>query len=135
MISAFGKILKDRFRKEYLAELVHRGKLPTFRPIRIGDVVLIGLDNCKCLEWPLAGVLELISGKNSIPRIARLKLSSGELIRPIQQLYLMEAPSEELEEDDSASTTRTDVEDDRKKESVVATRGGCRIRKSIRFTY
>lgn len=113
---------------------MHRGKVPTFRPIRIGDVVLIGLDNRKRLEWPLAGILELISGKNSIPRIARLKLSSGELIPPIQQLYVMETPSEELEEDDSASTTRTDVEDDRKKE-VVATRDGRRIRKSIRFTY
>ncbi|XP_024880770.1 uncharacterized protein LOC112460357 [Temnothorax curvispinosus] len=52
------EMLKERFRKEYLAELVHRGKLPTSRPVKPGNVVLIGSDNRKRLEWPVGKLWE-----------------------------------------------------------------------------
>ncbi|XP_011883748.1 PREDICTED: uncharacterized protein LOC105570903, partial [Vollenhovia emeryi] len=123
------QMLKERFRKEYLAELVHRGKLPTSRPVKIGDVVLIGSDNRKRLEWPMAKVVELLPGKDGIPRVARLKLSSGELVRPIQRLYLMEATPLEMDEDEPASQTnfeeattsmeKADSDADQKKEKIV----------------
>lgn len=127
-------MLKERFCKEYLAELVHRGK-PTSRPVRTGDVVLVGSDNQKRLEWPLARVLELLPGKDGIPRVARLKINTGELIRPIQRLYLMEGTPDLMKDDENVSIEKTNSEDDQKKELVVITKSGRRIHKPIRFTY
>ncbi|XP_070152520.1 uncharacterized protein [Polyergus mexicanus] len=127
-------MLKERFRKEYLAELVHHGKLPSSRPVRIGDVVLVGSDNRKRLEWPLARVLDLLPGKDGVSRVAGLKLSSGELICPIQRLYLMEGTPTMMEEDDPESTVSKNPEDDRENVSNV-TRSGRRVRKSIRFSF
>ncbi|XP_071580713.1 uncharacterized protein [Temnothorax nylanderi] len=117
------EMLKERFRKEYRAELVHRGKLPTSRPVKPGDVVLIGSDNRKRLEWSLGRVLRLLPGRDGIPRLVQLKLSSGELIRPIQRLYLLEADPVILEGDDLTPTVKPkeDAEDtkgDRKKEAA-----------------
>ncbi|XP_071042214.1 uncharacterized protein [Parasteatoda tepidariorum] len=81
--------LKQRFRNEYLAQLVHKG-IRRNDVINIGDIVLIGQDNARRIDWPLGIVLELYPGKDSIPRVARLRTSQGERIRPFQRLYPLE---------------------------------------------
>jgi hypothetical protein len=45
--------LQERFRKEYLAQLVHRGKVQKIRALQVGDVVLVGSDQKKRLLWPM----------------------------------------------------------------------------------
>ncbi|GBM08086.1 hypothetical protein AVEN_122999-1 [Araneus ventricosus] len=50
--------LPQRFQKEYLAELIRNPKLPSKRHnLSPGDVVLIGSDNTKRLNWPLGRAL------------------------------------------------------------------------------
>jgi len=62
--------------------------------IKEGDVVLIGRDNAKRMDWDLARVLKIFPGVDGVPRVARLRTTTGELTRPYQRLYPMELSSE-----------------------------------------
>ena len=87
--------LQKRFRNEYLSQLVQRSRERKGLTINVGDVVLIGQDNRKRLDWPLGRVLALLSGKDGKVRIARLKTMHGELVRPIQRFYPLEMTAED----------------------------------------
>jgi len=80
---------KMRFRKEYLALLVQKGKGSSIN-FQEGDVVLVGSDNRKRWEWPMAKVLELIPGKDGHVRVVKLKTSGGILTRPVQRIFPLE---------------------------------------------
>ena len=88
--------LRSRFRIEYLGELMYHDnkRSKRIRQPQIGDIVLIGNDNQKRLDWPLARVTELILGKDNKPRVVRLKTASGELTRPVQRIYSLEMDDE-----------------------------------------
>lgn len=58
--------------------------------LKEGDVVLMGADNKKRLDWALAKILELIPGKDGSVRVAKLRTEQGVLIRPLQRLYPLE---------------------------------------------
>ncbi|XP_055938027.1 uncharacterized protein LOC129968199 [Argiope bruennichi] len=81
--------LRQRFRNEYLALLVHRGTRKS-DVLEVGDVVLIGHDNIRRIDWPLGVILEVYPGKDGVPRVARIRTSHGERIRPFQRLYPLE---------------------------------------------
>jgi len=83
--------LKKRFRIEYLGQL-HRWikQKNDFMQIKVGDIVLIGNDTQKRLDWPLAVVKEIFPGKDGHVRVVKLKTEKGELIRPIQRLIPLE---------------------------------------------
>jgi hypothetical protein len=82
--------IRKRFRDEYLGYLLHRNPKKNMQSIRVGDVVLVGCDNKKRLAWPLARVVELISGRDGVQRVAKLKTATGEMTRPIQRLFPLE---------------------------------------------
>ncbi|KAF2886476.1 hypothetical protein ILUMI_19698 [Ignelater luminosus] len=42
-------------------------------PIKLGDIVVIGNDNVKRIEWPISRVVELIPGKDGRTRLVRVK--------------------------------------------------------------
>jgi len=90
--------LRSRFRKEYLGQLIHRVKMKKSNPIQVGDIVLIGQDNVKRMDWQLGRVEKLIPGKDQHVRVAKVKTSNGILVRPVQRLYHIEVPGKELEE-------------------------------------
>lgn len=82
--------LKQRFRKEYLSQLVMKAKeQPDIKP-NVGDIVLVGSDDVKRIQWPMAKIIELIPGRDSIVRTARVKTQNGVLLRPIQRLHPLE---------------------------------------------
>ncbi|GFS54017.1 DUF5641 domain-containing protein [Trichonephila clavipes] len=80
--------LRQRFRNEYLTLLVHRGTRKN--ALEMGDVELIGHDNVRRIDWTLGVVLEVYPGKDGVPRVARIRTSHGERIRPCQRLYPLE---------------------------------------------
>ena len=83
--------LRQRFRNEYLGALTHqKRKGQNCKTLRIGDVVLVGSDNAKRIDWPLARIKELYIGKDGHIRVARLITATGEMSRPIQRLYPLE---------------------------------------------
>ncbi|XP_071033107.1 uncharacterized protein, partial [Parasteatoda tepidariorum] len=66
--------LRKRFRKEYLGQLILKQNLKGKNiDISVGEVVLIGDDFKKRLNWPLARVIELIPGKDGKVRTKRAK--------------------------------------------------------------
>lgn len=83
--------LRLRFRNEYLGQLriFYEGK--PRGSVKLGDVVLIGNDQDKRMDWPLARVIELIPGKDKQIRLVRLVTSRGQLLRPVQRLYPLES--------------------------------------------
>ncbi|GBN97332.1 hypothetical protein AVEN_129566-1 [Araneus ventricosus] len=59
------KYLRDRFRSEYLGQLVQRRTCKESRPIFVGDIVLVGSDNLKRIHWPLGEIIELLPSKDN----------------------------------------------------------------------
>jgi hypothetical protein len=81
--------LRQRFKKEYLGRLVLTAKKKG-RKLQPREAVLIGVENSKRMDWPLAVVEELISGRDREVRLVRLRRVSGVLLRPIQRVYPLE---------------------------------------------
>ncbi|UYV77987.1 hypothetical protein LAZ67_15003105 [Cordylochernes scorpioides] len=90
--------LKQRFRKEYLGVLMQRAENKRERCIKEGDLVLIGQDNTKRIIWPVGKIVKLYLGKDGVNRVARVKTSTGEWLRPVQKLFPLEISSEETPE-------------------------------------
>ncbi|XP_015123154.1 uncharacterized protein LOC107045388 [Diachasma alloeum] len=91
--------LRSRFRIEYLGQLKPHGVTkPAVIEIKEGDVVFVGSDNVKRLEWPLARVDQVFPGKKGEIRVVKLKTANGYATRPIQKLYPLEMSMSETEE-------------------------------------
>lgn len=88
--------MRKRFRIEYLGQLKYASTKRFFddRQIKVGDIVLIGNDCTKRIEWPLGRVVELFPGKDGIVRVVRLITAKGQLVRPVQRLYYLEVDSD-----------------------------------------
>ncbi|UYV83599.1 hypothetical protein LAZ67_23001603 [Cordylochernes scorpioides] len=87
--------LRERFRIEYFGFLRQETRrLKTTIPLKVGDMVLIGQESLKRLHWPLARIIQLYPGKDGLVRVAKVKTSSGDKIRPIQKLYNLEITPE-----------------------------------------
>ncbi|XP_024872185.1 uncharacterized protein LOC112454820 [Temnothorax curvispinosus] len=84
--------LRKRFRSEYLGQLKYASakRSTDDRQIKVGDIVIIGNDCSKRIEWPLGRVIELFPGKDGIVRVVRLITATGQLVRPVQRLYCLE---------------------------------------------
>ena len=82
--------LRARFRTEYLGQLALTNKKNEKRELNIGDIVLIGDDNKKRIDWPLARIKSLVRGRDGKSRVFLLKTQNGELRRAIQRLYPLE---------------------------------------------
>ena len=147
--------LRLRFRNEYLSQLILKNKKSEMRKINVGDVVLIGDDIHKRIDWPLAPVIEDIPGKDGNARVFMLKTKNGVLKRAIQRLYPLEISHEDAElaqalsekektrkHADDSNVIATNGRDKRDILTVnsensnvdnVTTRSGCVIRKPKRF--
>ncbi|GFS97109.1 DUF5641 domain-containing protein [Nephila pilipes] len=121
------KLLKDlrqRFRKEYLGQLVQKHNEKQSRNPPIGEIVLIGDDNKKRLFWPLAKIIELIPRRDGKIRTVKLKTQHGTVLRPIQRIYPLEIYSKEsvdgeLGGEESNSNNVTDNENNVKSADAV----------------
>src|SRR5436190_7632300 len=52
--------LCKRFRSEYIGQLILHSKKKKPQIVRVGDVVIVGSDNLKRFEWPLARVEKIL---------------------------------------------------------------------------
>lgn len=90
------KDLRSRFRVEYLGQLKNsKGVAKNDKKIAVGDVVLVGHDNQKRINWPLAKIIEVYPSKDGAIRVAKIKTGNGVLVRPVQRLYPLELSPEE----------------------------------------
>ncbi|UYV76702.1 hypothetical protein LAZ67_14001828, partial [Cordylochernes scorpioides] len=87
--------LRERFCIEYFGFLRQETRrLKTTIPFKVGEMVLIGQESLKRLHWPLARIIQLYLGKDGLGRVAKVKTSSSDKIRPIQKLYNLEITPE-----------------------------------------
>jgi hypothetical protein len=103
-----------RWTKEYLPTLLERQKWNLKkRNLCVGDVVLVADDNFARGNWPLARVVEVITGQDGMVRVAKVKTTSTVatyskkkrneelntstviLTRPVTKLCLLEMDQED----------------------------------------
>jgi len=130
--------LNSRFRKEYLALLVQKGRQVAETTAKIGDVVLIGSEDKKRFQWPLGIIVELFPGRDGAVRVARLKTKHGFLERPLQRLYPLEMAVEPSTAIAMAKKRKTqpkpkDVPIPEEAQTPIVTRTGRQSRKPNRF--
>ncbi|XP_043480434.1 uncharacterized protein LOC122510088 [Leptopilina heterotoma] len=141
--------LRARFRSEYLGQLTLKNSKKETRKINIGDVVLIGDDNLKRIDWPLALVVDSIAGRDNECRVFVLKTKKGILKRAIQRIYPLEVTSKETVNDLRAKRNEKQNKTDRNKnvecvmndnsqnecdkDEIVITRSGRISKKPIRY--
>jgi hypothetical protein len=92
-VKVLGKLreeLRERFRREYLSQLIHRGKAKDCKKLLVGDIVLVGADQKKRLLWPMGRIVELLPGADGKVRVAKVQVKDSVLVRPLQRLYPME---------------------------------------------
>ncbi|XP_054724268.1 uncharacterized protein LOC129234298 [Uloborus diversus] len=82
---------------------IPRGRRVVRKEISVGEIVLIGCEDTKRLNWPLGHVVELYPGRDGIQRIAKLRVANGYLVRPLQRLYPLEMSISDLPSDLAAN--------------------------------
>ncbi|GFW18891.1 integrase catalytic domain-containing protein [Trichonephila clavipes] len=70
--------LRSQFRREYLSQLIQRHKQnKDRREPRVGEIVLVGHDPKKRINWPLAEIVELVPGRDGNVRTVKVKTQTG----------------------------------------------------------
>ncbi|XP_026688312.1 uncharacterized protein LOC103522259 [Diaphorina citri] len=82
--------LCERFRLEYLGQLQLFTTKKKEHKLEVGDMVLIGDDNTKRINWPLGRIVKLIAGADNHVRVVQLRTKNGILTRPVQRVYPLE---------------------------------------------
>ncbi|XP_035220808.1 uncharacterized protein LOC118193777 [Stegodyphus dumicola] len=85
---------RRRFWKEYLGQLVQKAGTSD-KIFKVGEVVLVGSENQKRINWPLAVIEELYPGRDGHVRVVKVKTPLGHLVRPVQKIYPLEVNSSE----------------------------------------
>ncbi|GFX00045.1 DUF5641 domain-containing protein [Trichonephila clavipes] len=82
--------LRKRFRVEYFGQLRETRNIKGENTLSEGDIVLVGDDYTKRLNWNLGKILKLYPGKDKKVRVAQVKTKFGSFLRPVRKLYLLE---------------------------------------------
>lgn len=82
--------LRERFRSEYISQLIQRNGPKATRPIEMGELVMLINDKQKRALWPLAKVIELCPSSDGEIRVAKVRTVKGELERPVKKLIPLE---------------------------------------------
>ncbi|KAF2904308.1 hypothetical protein ILUMI_01873 [Ignelater luminosus] len=64
--------IRERFRTEYLVRLKLISTKGSPKELSVGETVLIGNNNSKRIDWPLARITETIKGKDGHVRVVKL---------------------------------------------------------------
>ncbi|UYV74966.1 hypothetical protein LAZ67_12001917, partial [Cordylochernes scorpioides] len=94
------KEFRKRFRSEYLGLLVHHDNRKKQRQLKVGDIVLVEVENRKQINWPMGKITKVFPGTDNVRRLVEVKTKSGFMKRAVQQLFPLEVPSEDVEQGD-----------------------------------
>ena len=86
---------KNRWEVEYLSQ-VHKHQQTMSRPLAVGDVVFVLDDTKRKQFWRLGRIIELFPGRDGKRRVAKVKLTTSTLLRPIQRLVPLEVSSQDV---------------------------------------
>ena len=125
---------QTRWKREYLTSLreFHKSQGSKHQKVRVGDIVQIH-DEGPRINWRLAVIEELITGKDGLVRAANIRTSTGRTNRPIIKLYPLEVSSSSNSEastnDDPQSdpSTTDDALAPKQPQRKAAQRAKCRM--------
>uniref|UniRef100_A0A8D9A137 DUF5641 domain-containing protein n=1 Tax=Cacopsylla melanoneura TaxID=428564 RepID=A0A8D9A137_9HEMI len=80
----------ERFRLEYLGKLQLFANTKKTHELKVNDLVFVGDDNSKRINWPVGRIVELINGVDGHVRVVKVRIGSGVLTRPVQRVYPLE---------------------------------------------
>ncbi|PRD33670.1 UNVERIFIED_CONTAM: hypothetical protein NCL1_16964 [Trichonephila clavipes] len=90
-------ILRERFwickSRRTIRSVVNKCTKCHSREPRVGEIVLVGNDYKKCINWPLAVIVELVPGRDGNIRNVKVKTQTGVLLRPMQRIFPLEINS------------------------------------------
>ncbi|UYV82293.1 hypothetical protein LAZ67_21001625 [Cordylochernes scorpioides] len=75
---------------DHICELVQKKEDSDTRAITAGEVVYVGNDSQKRINWPLGLVEKVYPGEDGNCRVAKVRIRSGESVRPIQRPFPLE---------------------------------------------
>eukprot|EP00794_Sanderia_malayensis_P001724 gene1724-biopygen1574 len=88
-------IFRKRWTREYLPILQLRQKWQTIKcNLTVDDIVLVVYESLPRGYWPLGRVVAVTKGRDELVRSVTVKTAKTELVRPIDQLCLLEAAEE-----------------------------------------
>lgn len=73
----------ETFGIEYLRQLKNYFQ----QALTVGQLVLVGTDNIKCIEWPMDKILQLNLREDNNTLLLRVKTVNGDLLRLYKELY------------------------------------------------
>lgn len=77
----------NRWTRDYMCSLQQRNKwMEPSDSLKIGQLVLLKLENVPPAQWPLARIVELHPGKDGVPRVVTVKTNKGLFKRSIVKL-------------------------------------------------
>lgn len=80
--------LRRRFRNEYLGHLkLFASKISPIRRVKLGEIVLVGNDNDKRMDWPIGQIVKIFPGKDADVRLVQVRTSGGQMLRPVQRIF------------------------------------------------
>ncbi|UYV81516.1 hypothetical protein LAZ67_20001410 [Cordylochernes scorpioides] len=94
------KEFRKRFRSEYLGLLVHHDNRKKQRQLKVGDIVLVEVENRKQINWPMGKITKVFPGTDNVRRLVEVKTKSGFMKRAVQRLFPLEVPTEDIEQGD-----------------------------------
>ena len=77
--------------------------------LKEGSMVLIRAEGKPTLQWPLAIVTKLYSGRDGLIRAVDLRTAKGKISRPIQKPYKLEMFEGQINEEDLQGATQGDL--------------------------
>ncbi|UYV81532.1 hypothetical protein LAZ67_20001463 [Cordylochernes scorpioides] len=94
------KEFRKRFRSEYLGLLVHHDNRKKQQQLKVGDILLVEVENRKQINWPMGKITKVFPGTDNVRRLVEVKTKSGFMKRAVQRLFPLEVPSEDVEQGD-----------------------------------
>ena len=82
--------LRNWFRNEYLGLLKNYSRSPKHSSITKGDLVLVGDNNVKRINWLSAKVMRTVLWRDGKVWVVEVKTQSGMFLQPIQWIYPLE---------------------------------------------
>ena len=132
------KQLKERFRKEYLSQLIEFNKSKKGK-LSKREIVIVQVDQRKRQLWPLGKVLEIIKGADGEERLARIQVGKNVIVRPFQRIYKLEVghknacdETEKGNKDNNLFENKKGLEAEPASKTVV-TRKGRKIKKPTKL--
>ena len=80
-----------RWLSEYLPQLTRRTKWQeNDRSVAVGDLIILKEEGIPRNKWPLARITEIMTSKDNVTRVVKVKTKDGEYVRPIVKVYPLE---------------------------------------------